>query len=394
VSAKLREAMTAVAQASPAVRVPAGLFDKARRRRRAQLAGGALMVAVLAGIASLGLTASGSGPPPRPASGTPDRHPPAVVARAPKWVADLRDAPLGAVQFAYVEPDREGNDARLIVVSGDRYRWADLGAMLSPDGRYLAYRVGQMTKLLDVSTGAVALLAEGEPMVWSRAGDFLVLRRSLGTQDHMELNVVSVPSGVISWSIEMVPPCLGNRVSLSPDADSIALSCLSTGTYLYRRGRGLDWHVQGRELAGPQAWAPDGRTIATWAVYGDIYYLELFLLDIADGSSVGTIPTPKGGVAEVVAWYGGLPVTQGQDWVEPLSSQPGTLMRVESANRLMLAAEAMDFAGSRPQGRIDAGPLLARYRGLLPQVYLGLFLAITLAWVLIARRIRRRRRLR
>lgn len=393
-SAKLREAMIGVAAESPPVRVPPGLFDRARRRRRAQVAGSALLVVVvLAGMASLGWVVVQGPPKPGPAAVQPDKHPPSTVARAPKWVADLRDAPLDRAQFAYVEPDRQGEDARLIVVSGDRYRQAAPGGILSPDGRYLAYQDRQTTRLVDVSTGVSAMVADGEPMAWSRKGDFIVLRKSLGGEDQIEMSVVGVPSGVIAWSFEVVPPCIGHRVSLSPDNEAIAIGCQQFGIYLYRRARGLDWHTPGREIAGPQAWAPDGRTIATWAQYDGTYYSELFMLDVTDGHSVGTIPASAGATAEVVAWYGGAPVVQGQDWVKPLSGGPGILMRVDSANGLSIASEAIDFDGSRPQGSIDAGPLLARYRGLLPQLYIAVFLAITLVWVLVARRIRRRRRL-
>jgi hypothetical protein len=220
----------------------------------------------------------------------------------------------------------------------------------------------------------------------------MVLRKSLGGEDQFEMSVIGVPSGVLAWSFEVVPPCIGHRVSLSPDNESIALGCQQFGTYLYRRTVGLDWHTQGREIAGPQAWAPDGRTIATWAQYDETYYSELFMLDVTDGHSVATIPATSGATAEVVAWHGGVPVIQGQDWVRPLAGESGLLIRLESANRFSMASEAIDFGGSRPQGSIDAGPLVARYRGLLPEVYIALFFAVTLVWVLIARRVRRRRR--
>ncbi|HZM77863.1 MAG TPA: hypothetical protein VFC19_19260 [Candidatus Limnocylindrales bacterium] len=392
---RLREAMTEVAEASPVVWVPEGLFDRARRRRRVRVVGTALMtIVVLAGMASLAVAAVRGVVAPRPATGKEDRHPPATVGRAPRWVADLRDAPLGRVQFAFVEPDRNGKDARLIVVSGDQYRQAALGGTLSPDGRFLAYPEGQMTKLLDVSTGRIAMESEGEPITWSRKGDFIVLSRSLDTDGQTEMRVVSVPSGEIAWSFEVVPPCGAHHVSLSPDNEAVAVGCQQSGTYLYRRATGLDWHRQGRDVAGPQAWAPDGRTIVTWARYDDVYYGELFLLDVKDGHSVGTIPTANGGVAEVIAWYDGLPVVQGQDWLQPLAGDPRFLMRVESATRLLVATETIDFAESRPQGSIDAGPLLARYRALLPHVSFAVLATITLAWVLIVRRLRRRRRFR
>ena len=392
-STKLREAMTQVAEASPALHVPAGLFDKASRRRRTQLAGRALMaIAVLVGMVSLGWVVVQGPPKPPPAADSADSQAPLTLARAPKWVADIRDAPLERAQFAYVEPDGAGKDARLIVVSGDRYRRADLGGMLSPDGRYLAYHDQHSTKLLDVSTGTIALVGEGEPMAWSRKGDFIVLRSSLDA-DQTQMSVVGVPSGAISWSFDVVPPCTGHRVSLSPDNEAVAVGCQQSGTYLYRREVGLVWRTPGREIAGPQAWAPDGRTIATWALYDVIYYSELFMLDVEYGKSIATIPVGIPAMGEVVAWHDDRPVLQGADWVMRLSGELAYVTRAESANRISLAANAIDFGGSREQGRIDAGPMLARYRGLLPHAYVTLLLAITLAWALIARRVRRRGRM-
>ena len=390
---KFREAMIRVAEGSPALKVPGDLFDRARKRRRAQVAASLLLVlALLAGMGSLGWVVVDGPPRLGPAAVPKDRHVPGTMAPAPKWVADIRDAPLNRAQYAYVEPDSRGGDGRLIVVSGDRYRTADLGGTLSPDGRYLTYLERQSTKLLDVSTGEVAMVGEGEPMAWSRKGDSIVLRRLLGTDERMEMRVVSVPSGAIIWSFEVVPPCIGHRVSLSPDTESVAIGCQQFGTYLYRREKGLVWHTPAREIAGPQAWAPDGRTIATWARYDATFYSELFMLDVSDGSSIATIPVPEQAAGEVVAWHEDRPVLQGADWVMRLSADPAYVTKAVSANRLSLATAAIDFGGSREAGRIDAGPLLSRYRGLLSHVYLALFLAIALAWVLIARRARRRRR--
>jgi hypothetical protein len=387
---KLREAMIRVAAASPALEMPADLFDRARKRRRVRTAGGALTaIVVLAGMVSLGWVVVQGPPTPRPAAVAQDRHVPGTVARAPGWVADLRDAPLDRAQFAYVEPDAEGRDSRLIVVSGDRYRTADLGGTLSPDGRYLAYEERQSTKLLDVSTGETAMLAEGQPMAWSRGGDSLVLRRSLGA-DETEMSVVSVPSGAIIWSFEVVPPCVGHRVALSPDKESVAVGCRQFGTYLYRREAGLVWQTQGREVAGPQAWAPNGRTIATWAFYDTTHRGELFMLDVADGRSIAEVPVPSLAASVLIAWHEDRPVLQGPDWVMRLSAEPVYVTRMSSANRISLATAAIDFGGSREQGRIDAGPLLSRYRDLLPYVYFSLFLVIALAWALVARRVRQR----
>jgi hypothetical protein len=390
-SAKLREAMTGLAASSPTVQVPAGLFDVARRRRRVRVAGALMTVTVMAGLVSLGVVVVRAEPASRPAVVRSDRHPPSMVGRAPRWVADLRDAPLERAQLAYVEPDPQGKDARLIVLSGDRYRQAALGGTLSPDGRYLAYQERQSTKLVDVSTGAVAMVGEGEPVAWSRRGEFVVLRRSLGGEDQTEMNVVSVPSGAIAWRFDVVPPCAGHHVALSPDNFAVAVGCEQFGTYLYRRAIGLVWHIQGRDVAGPQAWAPDGRTIATWAWYDVTYYSELFMLDVTDGASIGTIPVPADPGGAVVAWHDGLPVVQGNDWVFRLSGDPSYVTRVQGANRLWVATDTIDFASSRPQGGIDAGPALARYRGLLSQAYLMIFLLAVIASVLIARRIRRRR---
>ena len=291
---RLQQLLREAAEGAPAVAVPAGLFDRARRRhrRRWSAAMAAVVVALFGGYAlspfPTGAQVGGS-----QAAGLPER-----LVVPPWWTETLTRSPNGPVAVAFNgnSPQADYEDGKIAfwrdgysfepsVVVGlerDTYRIVrssnTAGVALSPDGRYLLGATdpsfGDRAQVLDLTTGVVRQLSgvsASAATEWSTDGRWVVAREA--DRESTWVGVFSWPAGQIEWQLRYPASTSGasgadsRRLALSPDGSMLAVldhgdvrvfrrdAALpeQDGSLLWQREVGLDL------LAGRAAWVGDGR---------------------------------------------------------------------------------------------------------------------------------------
>lgn len=388
-SAGMRAALTEVAERAPAIAIPVGVFDRARRahRRRKWLNGAAVLLVLGAAGAFAGLET-----PPPPAAVQPDRvdEMPAYVVNPPGWTARIQDAPLPRALVAF-----RSRDAREITLVGpaDQYRSYDPGEgegfELSPDGRYLMTGHGQRTRLLDVVTGETRVIELGAPLSWAADSREAVLIRYDGESENTfpvtgELMIVDMPSGELVWSMTLDPGPLPRDIyaALSPDGTTLAVKRLGN-FYAQGIGEGFRRPLYGVSgIRAPVSWSPDGKTLAVDCG------LVLCLVNANTGDEKRRFRIDQ--LADrigVVSWEP-LAVNTGAEIV-CVEDQARRLLRGPEGSMIRVATVLVDWTEREP-GEPDAGPLWARSRG-SAEIGLGAFVAggLVVLW-LIRRRGRSR----
>ncbi|MFC7246013.1 WD40 repeat domain-containing protein [Catellatospora aurea] len=429
-TAALRDALHRVADNSPPVPVPPGLFDRARRDRlHRRLAGLAAAVALLGGV---GLTVRGTVPLAPATSDTTVDPLPAHVVQAPDWTADIRHAPLRRALVAFdgdpantVTVPREGQGVSqqlpvgplMLVGPDDTYRTYDPArddepwtgvSLLSPDGRYLMTGHSEHTRLLDVTTGDSRALTAGQPLAFSPDSRQAVLVHFDNPwylhPVRGEIRVVDLPSGAVAWTAPLADGPLPREVNaaLSPDGSTLAVQ-RHGDLYTHRRDGGPGWSRSMSMstlggLAGQLAWTPDGRSIAV-----DVG--DLCLLD-ADTGATGTClqwqsmlqrmpeQVQTHGLPVVLAWQDGRPIVALPRDVVRLTEVPELIMKTPAypsapVGALTVATGRVDWSPRQP-GPQDPGPAIHRYRPLIDGA--GLVITLLTIGYAVLRLSRRHRR--
>jgi hypothetical protein len=291
----LAELLRDLADEAPAMTVPSGLFDKARRRRRARwaMAATAVVVLLISGYV-VSLAGLGAGrDTARIAAGSPGL--PATVSDPPQWTQPFAGSPNGPASVVFSGPavpdrafagaDYSPSPTAVVGLSRDTYRVvypAQPSLALSPDGTTLlvAHETGPTyrTDAVDLATGRTRPIAAGRmPIGWSTDGRYALVgitdrwsHPGLASVNDLTLDVLAWPSAQVQWSVRIGRPDAieGEStylVALSPDASMLATST-SHELRVYRRDGAQDgtlvWHrpLDGFDvLAGPAAWRSDGR---------------------------------------------------------------------------------------------------------------------------------------
>lgn len=278
---RLAEAMRTIADDVRVPALPADLWRRGRRRHRRRLTA---MAAVAGVLAVLSLTFVRGQPHRVAPADPPPRVPSTVYAPLPLQRTVQQDPAGPATLIVTGEGAFRGSDVfggyegRTVVVSREgRYRLvngvaeveAGEGASLSPDGRYLAITGAvdgareapfDTTSLVDLTTGEVRGFREGWPVAWAPDGRLLV-------RDGRTLTLVDVESGA-SRRLYTLSALFDDvlRAAFSPDGARLAIQRgdkliavdVATGRIDASVARAWTFH-----LAGPGAWAPDGR-LAIW----------------------------------------------------------------------------------------------------------------------------------
>lgn len=367
------------------MRIPSGLFTRARRARRRRLAALAAVTTLL--IAGGIILPAWQPSPPVPAEPGTDQLP-TVLESPPAGTAALDDAPLPRALALYATADQflPGENSPLTVVgSGDRYRAYDRPEwtfasnwtktiLLSPDGRYvLMARWGSgndtRSRLLDVATGDVTTLDAGAPLAWSPDGAMAALVHYDGdaTSDDTvggQITVVAVPTGRGLWQVPLIPlPGVSRELSaaLSPDGSMLAVQQRDQVAAYHRDGT-VAWRAQVTgQLAGRAAWTPDGRRLLLSDEEG-----RLLPLDAASGAAMPALPGVEGvqrvgreltPLVEVVGWRGetALAVVGNQRLYE-LSEPPRVLLTAPDTVYELDVATARIGPEPRVPGAADPGP--------------------------------------
>ncbi|GAA1368546.1 PQQ-binding-like beta-propeller repeat protein [Catellatospora chokoriensis] len=367
------------------MRVPSGLYARARRARRRRLTAlAAVTTLLIAGAIALpGWRPS----PPAPAEPGIDQLP-TVLVSPPAGTAALSDAPLPRALALYVTADQflpDENSPLTVVGSDDRYReydrpewtfasgWTNT-ILLSPDGRYVLMARwdsgdGTRSRLLDITTGDVRTLDAGAPLTWSPDGALaaLVHYDGDGTSDDPvggQVTVVSMPTGRKLWQVPLTPlPGVFRelRAALSPDGSMLALQQRDEVTAYHGDGT-VAWRARvAGQLAGRAAWAPDGRRLLLSDAQGG-----LLPLDAASGATmpamrgvegvqrVGREMTP---LVEVVGWRGDTALAiVGNQRLYELSDPPRVLLTAPDTVYELDVATARVGADPRVPGVADPGP--------------------------------------
>lgn len=367
------------------MRVPSGLFARARRARRRRLAALAAVTTLLiaGGIAFPVWRPS----PPVPAEPGVDQLP-TVLVSPPAGTAALGDAPLPRALALYATADQflPGENSPLTVVgSHDRYRQYDRPEwtfatestntiLLSPDGRYLLMAwwgsaADHRSRLLDVATGDVTTLAAGAPLTWSPDGGLAALAHYDGDASGDDtvgghITVVSMPTGQELWQVPLTPLqglYRELRAALSPDGSMLAVQQKDQVT-AFRRDGTVAWRAQtAGQLAGRAAWSPDGRRLLLSDAQG-----RLLPLDAASGAAMPALPGVEGAqrvgrektpLIEVVGWRGdkALAIVGNQRLYE-LSEPPRVLLTAPETVYELDVATARIAADPRVPGAADPGP--------------------------------------
>ncbi|MFC7245815.1 WD40 repeat domain-containing protein [Catellatospora aurea] len=368
-----------------AIRVPSGLYARARRARRRRLAALAAVTTLL--IAGSIALPAWQPSPPEPAEPGIDRLP-TVLVPAPAGTAALDDAPLPRALAVYATADQflPGENSPLTVVgSDDRYRGYDRPEwtfaaestntiLLSPDGRYVLMARWDSTgshrsRLLDVATGEVATLDAGAPLTWSPDGALAALAHYDGDASGDDpvgghITVVSMPDGRKLWQVPLTPlPGLYRelRAALSPDGSMLAVQQRDQVT-AYPRDRTVAWREQlAGQLAGRAAWTPDGRRLLLSDAQG-----RLLPLDASSGAAMPALPGVDGALRvgrektpliEVVGWRGetALAIVSNQRLYE-LGDQPRVLLTAPDTVYELDVATVRISAEPRVPGAADPGP--------------------------------------
>lgn len=367
------------------MRIPSGLFARARRARRRRLAALAAVTTLLiaGGIAFPGWRPS----PPVPAEPGIDQLP-TVVVWPPAGTAALGDAPLPRALALYATADQflPGENSPLTVVgSADRYREYDRPEwtfasestktiLLSPDGRYVlmarwATTGDHSSRLLDVATGDVTTLDAGAPLIWSPDGGLAALAHYDGDASSDDtvgghITVVSMPTGRELWQVPLTPlPGLYRelRAALSFDGSMLAVQQRDQVTVFHRDGT-VAWRAQvAGQLAGRAAWSPDGRRLLLSDAQG-----RLLPLDAASGATMPALPgvggvqrvgREKTPLIEVVGWRGETALAiVGNRWLYELSDPPRVLLTAPDTVYELDVATTRIGAEPRVPGVADPGP--------------------------------------
>jgi hypothetical protein len=365
------------------------------------------VIIMLGSVGLMTQTISWPQPKPQPATTARIDQLPAVVEQAPKWTADVQDAPLErALAVVGVQPYP---DSLLTVVGpDDEYRTYDMSRnatawdgkfILSPDGRYLMTGHDQQTQLLDVTTGKTRMLDAGAPMAWSPDGRQALLLHFDGPIDASEVSgeirIVNMPSGEVEWVVPLAPGPLPRQVdgALSPDGLAVAVQ-RHGDMYVYRRAGGTVWQRgmnSSSALAGERPWAADSRSFVVAEYAG--YWL---LVDASTGKAGRSMPvalrlkklgervSSRQDVA-LVAWQGEVPIGSTSREIVRLSETPEILLTVvpEDSFGVQIATERIDWTSRQP-GPPDPGPMLQRLR---PARYpAGLAILAVVAIIMILRR--------
>lgn len=356
------------------------------------------LVSVVAALALAGVVGPVGPASAPPTAGEAVDPLPAKVVQAPRWTADIQDAPLARALVAfdlgtndgwYAVDEDSGESvfhhafAPLTLVGPrDNYRTFDpsesggpwTGAVeLSPDGRYLMTGHGQRTQLLDVTTGQTRMLAAGAPLAWSPDGRQAVLVHFDGDENvtpvRGQIRVVEMPSGDIRWTIPLDPGPLPRTVAAVLSPDGLTMVVQRHGDlYAYQRDHGIIWnrstHIDG--LAGQVSWKPDGASVAV--ADGDVCLLAVNTgeQDNCVGWVRRLLHMPNRGQyygpAKVVGWDGDTPIINAGTGVIRLSEAPELLLQSPRDTRqLLLASSGVRWTSHQP-GPPDAGPAIHRFR--------------------------------
>jgi hypothetical protein len=290
---RLPELLRDLADEAPAMTVPSGLFDRARRRRRVRWAMAATAVVVLL-LSGYGVSLAGLGADrdsAQIAAGSPGL--PDTVFDPPQWTQPFDGSPNGPASVVFwgpAVPDQgfaggaySPAPTAVVGLSRDTYRVvypAQPSLMLSPDGTTLlvARQSGQTyrTDAVNLATGRTRPIAAGRmPIGWSADGRYALVGitdrwshpdADVASINDLTIDVLAWPSGHVEWSVRIARPDAiegesNYLVALSPDASMLATST-SHQLRVYRRDGTQLWHqpLTGFDiLAGPAAWRPDGR---------------------------------------------------------------------------------------------------------------------------------------
>jgi hypothetical protein len=342
----LQHGLRALAERAPAPRVPAGLFDRARRRRRRR------WTAAVAGVAVFGLATAGASLPAsrgrQVADGTPG-IPSTVVGPRP-WTAEVAERPAGPASIVFTGPSVPGRSpfrdvaspTAVVGLTADTYRvvYPSQGLpALSPDGNTLLLAHldpggpdlrsrGWRTDALDLTSGRTRAYAAGyAPVGWSVDGRHVLLVQpdrwdkpdAPGEKiNDMTVRVAGWPSGQADWSVHIgradaVEGETNYLVALSPDGSMLAVST-SHELRVYQRDGALRWTrpLSGYDvLAGPAAWRPDGRlAVMRRSAVSNWYDPGRWTLAFVDAGTGAPLPDPglpavrSATAVQVVSWRG------------------------------------------------------------------------------------------
>ena len=442
----LTDELRALAEHAPTTSMPAGLFDRARRRRWWRLAAtGAAVLLVLLGGYALTLADLRPLPPAAGPGGIPQ-----ALADPPVWTDQVSDSPPGAAAVVFrgpAVPDRQpfiGSSSPTAVVglTSDVYRVvypSQASLALSPDGRTLLLPhlndTNEMrtrdwrTDALDLVTGRRRTFATGVvPLGWSADGKHALLMQwnrwnepdgLVGGINDMTVRVVAWPSGQTEWSVYVPRPDAvegetNYPVALSPDGAALAVST-SHELRVYGRNGALRWKrpLAGQDvLAGLAAWRDDGLiavvrrgALSSWAATGDA---SLTFVDAATGDER---PGPGLPVArsvfslKVVAWrgdtaYAVLRTRTGEDSpashasfvrLVPGAAAPETILAPDGVEDLNVATDYV--AVMRPAGTPSYGLSLSGLASAAVPYTLPVVLGVTVVVLFWSRRRRRIERL-
>ncbi len=419
----LSDALRSAADTAPPVRVPPGLFDRARRARARRQA--------LALIATILIVAAAAALPALPRTATPtepaeaDALPSRVVV-PPAHTADVRDAGLPRALVVYHRENLPGaswlEDAEPLAVVGsanqyrvyDRPTWEPATTtspsfLLSPDGRYLlmpnSHDGTDTTLITDLRTGETRVSLDGTIAVAWTSDSRHVVALAHWVDNKTGWDRVFIADALTGAHVWQPPPTRNDTVSgvrdvevaVSPDGDLTAYqhdATVSVNDIASFDARTFD--LAGAVIAGGQAFTPAGDLVA------QLPNGNLEVISASDGRVTGHLPTytfpTVAGIPPtvmVVGWIGDTPVVSAADRVVVLSSTPRVLVQGPvGTDELQVATFALGQPTVRA-GTPDPGPWLDRYRRWIPARVLGLIgLCVVAIAAFAGVRIRRRIRLR
>jgi len=419
----LRDALRTTAETAPPVRVPTGLFDRARRaraRRRALAAiATALIVAAVVALPAVPRTVAPADPPESYAL-------PSRVVAPPAHTADIRDAGLPRALVVYHRENLPGaswlEDAEPLAVVGaanqyrvyDRPTWEPATTtspsfLLSPDGRYLlmpnSHDGNDKTLITDLQTGETRVSLDGTIAVaWTSDSRHVVaLSHWVDNKTGWDrVFIADALTGARVWQ----PPSTRNdsmsgvrdvEVAVSPAGDRTAYqhdTTVSINDMASLDARTFD--LAGAVIAGGQAFTPAGDLVAQLP-NGNLEVISATNGRVTGHLATYTFPTIAGipPTVTVVGWIGDTPVVSAADRVVVLSSTPRVLVQGPAGtDELQVATFALGQPTVRA-GTPDPGPWLDRYRRWIPARVLGLIgLGVVAIAAFAGVRIRRRIRLR
>jgi hypothetical protein len=437
----LAELLRDLADEAPAMTVPSGLFNRARRRRRARWAMAATAVVVLL-LSGYGVSFAGRDSA-QIAAGSPGL--PATVFDPPQWTLPFAGAPNGPASVVFwgpAVPDQafagfSPTPTAVVGLNRDTYRVvypSQPSLALSPDGTTLlvARQTGQTyrTDAVDLATGRTRpMAADRMPIGWSADGRYALVgitdrwsQPNAASVNDLTLDVLAWPSKHVEWSVRIARPDAieGEStylVALSPDASMLATST-SHELRVYRRDGTQLWHrpLDGFDvLAGPAAWRPDGRLAVlrrttcagcrpqqSWADPSD---WRLTYVDAATGDPLPDPAYPQVSRAfslSVIAWRGetAYAVTRVRPADDPEQNQaslirlasdsagPGRVLTVpDGISDLNVATDYLDMI--RPAGSPEFGFSLKQVAGMVIPYAQPLVIIVLFGFV--AWRVRRNR---